>query len=73
MLCKLSLSVHSKKGKVYSQSGMMNLCAGINRHIQNPAYNRMCDIINDATFLPANKVFTGRMRENNSNSHSVYL
>ena len=43
---------------------MINLRAGINRHIQNPPYNRTVDIMNDAPYLPANKVFSGRMREN---------
>ena len=43
---------------------MINLRAGINRHIQSPPCNCTLDIMNDAPFLPANKVFTSRMREN---------
>ena len=41
---------------------MINLRAGINR--QNPPFHRTCDLMNDSVFLPANKVFTGRMRDN---------
>ena len=64
LLRKLYGTVLSKKGKPYSKSGMINLHAGINRYLQNPPFNRTFDIMNDAQFLPANKVFNGRMRDN---------
>ena len=50
---------------------MINLHAGINRHLQSPPYNRTFDIMNDAEFIPANKVFTGRMRDNKEKGHDV--
>ena len=57
-------TVLSKKGSPYSKSGMINLHASLIRYIQNPLFNRTCDLMNNAVFLPANKVFTGRMRDN---------
>ena len=71
MLRKFYGTVLTKKGAPYSKSGMINLRAGINRHIQSPPYNRTLDIMNDASFLPANKVFTGRMRENKESGLDV--
>ena len=64
LLRKLYGTVLTKKGTPYSKSGMINLRAGLNRHLQNPPYNRTIDIMNDPQFLPANKVFTGQMRDN---------
>ena len=64
LLRKLYGTVLSKKGTPYSKSGMINLRAGINRYLQSPPFNHTIDIMNDAQFLPANKVFTGRMRDN---------
>ena len=64
LLRKLYGTVLTKKGTPYSKSGMINLRAGLNRHLQNPPFNRTIDIMNDPQFLPANKVFTGRMRDN---------
>ena len=57
-------TVCSKKGKEYSRAGMVNLRSGINRHLTNPPYKRNIDIMQDQEFLQANKVFTGRMRDN---------
>ena len=63
-LWKLYGTVLSKKGKEYSRSGLINLRAGINRHLQNPPYKQILDIMNDQEFLQANKVFTGHLRDN---------
>ena len=71
LLRKLYGTVLSKKGTPYSKSGMINLCVGINRYLQSPLFNRIIDIMNDAQFLPANKVFTGRMRDNKEKGYNI--
>ena len=71
MLRKLYGTVLSKKGTPYSKSGMINLHAGINRYLQNPPFNHTFDIMNDAIFLPANKVFTGLMRDNKEKGYDI--
>ena len=57
-------TVLSKKGAEYSKSGLINLRAGLNRHLQDPPHMRTLDLMNDRVFLQANKVFTGRLRDN---------
>ena len=57
-------SVLSKTGKEYSRSGMINLRSGLNRHLQNPPHKKNYDLMKDVEFLQANKVFTGRLRDN---------
>ena len=61
LLRKLYGTVLSMKGNPYSHSGMINLQAGLNRHIQSPPYNCTCNLMNNVIFLPANKVVSGRM------------
>ena len=55
--------VLSKKDKEYSHSGLINLCAGIDYHLQNNPYKWSIDLMNDQAFLQANKVFTGKLRD----------
>ena len=57
-------TVLSKNGKEYSQSGMINLCSGINQHLCGTDYQKTLDLMQDQEFMQANKVFTGRMRDN---------
>ena len=57
-------TVLSKKGNEYSKSGLVNLRAGLNRHLQEPPHKRTLDLMNDRDFLQANKVLTGRLRDN---------
>ena len=64
LLRKLYGTVLSKKGNEYSKSGLVNLWAGLNRHLQQPPYKRTVDLMNDRAFLQANKVFTGHLRDN---------
>ena len=63
-LRKMYGTVLTKKGKEYSRSGLINLRAGLNRYLQDPPYKRTLDLMNDQIFLQANKVFTGRLRDN---------
>ena len=71
MLRKLYGTVLTKKGTPNSKSEMINLRAGINRYHQNPPFNCTFDIMNDPDFLPANKVFSGRMRDNKEKGFDV--
>ena len=64
LLRKLYGTVLSKKGKEYSKSGLMNLRAGLNRHLQQPPCKCTVDLMNDHIFLQANQVFSGRLRDN---------
>ena len=64
VLHKMFGTVLSRKGKEYSRSGLINLRAGLNRHLQDPPHKRSIDLMNDKEFLQANKVFTGRLRDN---------
>ena len=64
MLRKFYGTVLSKKGKEYSKSGLINLRAGLNRHLQDPPHKRSLDLMSDRQFLQANKVFSGRLRDN---------
>ena len=57
-------TVLSKNGKEYSKSGMINIRSGLNRHLTNPPYKRTIDLMQDPEFLQANKVLTGRLRDN---------
>ena len=64
ILRKLYGTVLSGKGNEYSRSGLINLHAGLNRYLQDPPHKRTLDLMNDQMFLQANKVFTGRLRDN---------
>ena len=64
MLRRFYGTVLSKKGNEYSKSGLVNLCAGLNHHLQEPPHKRTLDLMNDRDFLQANKVLTGRLRDN---------
>ena len=64
MLRRFYGTVLSKKGNEYSKSGLVNLRAGLNRHLQQPPHKRILDLMNDKNFLQANKVLTGRLRDN---------
>ena len=64
MLRRFYSTVLSKKGNEYSKSGLVNLQAGLNCHLQDPPHKRILDLMNDRDFLQANKVLTGRLRDN---------
>ena len=53
---------NNKHGNPYSKSVLIGIRAGLNRHLQGPPTNRAINIATDKLFLPANKVFTGRLR-----------
>ena len=54
--------INNKNGNPYSKSALIGIRAGLNRHLQGPPTNRAINIVTDKLFLPANKVFTGRLR-----------
>ena len=64
MLRRFYGTVLSRKGNEYSKSGLVNLCAGLNHHLQEPPHKRTLDLMNNRDFLQANKVLTGRLRDN---------
>ena len=70
-LRKLYGTVLSRKGKEYSRSGLINLCTGLNRYLQDPPHKRTLDLMNDQTFLQANKVYTGRLHDNKEKSLDI--
>ena len=57
-------TVLSKNRKEYSKSGMVNIRSGLNHYLQDPPNRRNIDLMHDKQFLQANKVFTGRLRDN---------
>ena len=56
--------LYPKKAKEYSKSGLINLRAGLNCHLQDQSHRRTIDFMNDYVFLQANKVFSGRLCDN---------
>ena len=64
MLRRFYGTVLSRKGNEYSKSGLVNLRTGLNCHLQEPPHKRTLDLMNDRDFLQANKVLTGRLRDN---------
>ena len=53
----------SKSGKEYSKSSLVNIRAGLNRHLSSPPWNRQINLMKDRTFQAANQVFCGLMRD----------
>jgi len=56
-------SVRNKKGEMYGKSSIVNIRAGIHRHLTSPPYSRTVNILRDIEFLPANQVFMGILRK----------
>ena len=56
-------SARSKHGKRYSNSGLINLQSGINRHLQLSLHNRIINIMHNDQFQNANTTFKGYLRE----------
>ena len=65
--------VLSKNRKEYSKSGMVNIRSGLNHYLQDPPNRRNIDLMNDKQFLQANKVFTGRLRDNKEKGLDVSM
>ena len=55
-------SVRRVDGEPYSKSSLCNIRAGIQRHIASPPYNRVINIIRNATFQQANNVLDGLLK-----------
>ena len=70
-LRKMYGTVLSIKGKEYSRPGLINLQAGLNRHLQDQPHKRSIDLMNDKEFLQANKVFTRCLRDNKEKGLNV--
>lgn len=56
--------VNNKESGTYSKSSIIGIRAGINRHLQNPPYNRTLNVTSDRDFMAANKVLAGRIKLN---------
>ena len=50
------------KGESYSKSSLVNIRAGLNRHLTSPPFNRAWDLMHDREFQGSNQVFYGNMR-----------
>ena len=61
----------TKKRKDYSKQSLISLRAGIQRHIQEPPYNRQINIITDREFKQANMVKTGRIKKNRADGNDT--
>ena len=56
------------EGKHYAKQSLINIRSALNHHLQNPSFNRTWDLIHDSEFKPANKVFTGKLKNIKTNS-----
>lgn len=54
--------VRSKVGVQYGKSSLINIRAGLNRHLTSPPYNRQENIMRDRCFQRCNQVLTGILR-----------
>jgi len=54
--------LRSGKGDHYSKSSLVNIRAGLNRHMTSPPFNRALNIMHDREFQGSNQVFYGTMR-----------
>ena len=53
----------NRKGGEYSKSSLINIRAGLNRHITSPPWNRQINLMRDRGFQTCNQVFTGILRD----------
>lgn len=53
-------SVRQANGQPYQKQSLINIRSAINRHMQNPPYNSTWNIMRDAEFTAANKVFADK-------------
>ena len=53
----------SKSGEEYSKSYLINIRAGLNRHVTSPPWNLQINLMHDRTFQSANQVFNGLLRD----------
>ena len=60
ILARLYASVRTQKGNMYSHSALVNLCAGINRHLQGTPFHQQFSIVEHAAFNRANQIFEGQ-------------
>ena len=47
------------EGKCYAKQSLVNIRSALNRHLQDPLFNKTWDLIHDNEFKSANKVFLG--------------
>ena len=52
----------TKKKEHYSKLALINLRAGISRHITSPPHSRVMNIVSGTAFKQANMVFKGQLR-----------
>lgn len=55
-------SVRQKNGEVYQKQSLTNIRSSLNRHLSLPPFNGSWDLMHDAEFKAANRVFTGNIR-----------
>ena len=53
----------NKNGDLYGKSSLVNLRAGLNRHLTSPPYNMKVNLMKDRIFQDANQVFVGLVRK----------
>ena len=61
-LRRLYGEVRQKNGKPYGKSSLVNLSAGIHRHLTTPPHSAQMNICRDREFQAANNVITGQIR-----------
>ena len=64
ILARFYASVRTQGGNHYSRSGLVNIRAGLNRHLNSDPFFREMDLMNSPTFKQANDVFDGQCRLN---------
>ena len=50
---------------------MINLCSGLNRHLTNPPYRHVINLMRNETFKNANNVFKGQLKKNKKDGLDV--
>ena len=70
MLRRFFVSVKERM-EVCIQSAMISLCSGLNRYLQLPPHHRMINLMENDTFIKANKVFNGSLRKNKTEGNDV--
>ena len=53
----------SKSGEEYSKSSLINIRAGLNKHVTSPPWNLQIMLMHDRTFQSANQVFNRLLRD----------
>ena len=62
LLREFYANVRCVDGETYSKSSLCNIRAGIQHHISSPPYNRVINIIRNASFQCANNVLDGFLK-----------